>query len=38
MKALIEIVELNVKDVITTSASTPIIWGDGNVTPPTTED
>lgn len=37
MKALIEIVELNVKDVITTS--TPIIiWGDGNVTPPTTED
>ena len=37
MKALIEIVELNVKDVITTS-STPIIWGDGNVTPPTTED
>ena len=35
MKALIEIIELT--DVITTSAPT-IIWGDGNVTPPTKED
>lgn len=34
MRAELEIVELT--DVITTS--TPIIWSDGNVTPPTKED
>ena len=41
MKAYIEIVELSVKDVITTSAPViipPVVWGDGNTTPPTNPD
>ena len=41
MKAYIEIVELSVKDVITTSTTTiipPTVWGDGNTTPPTNPD
>ena len=42
MKAYIEIVEFDACDIITTSASTPvippIIWGDGNTTPPTNPD
>ena len=42
MKAYIEIVEFEVTDIITTSTSAPvippIIWGDGDTTPPTPED
>lgn len=40
MKAYIEILEFNAKDVITTSPVVipPVIWGDGNTTPPTVED
>ena len=41
MKAYIEIVELSVKDVITTSQTIiipPTVWGDGNTTPPTNPD
>ena len=38
MKAYIEFIELDVKDVITTSTVTPENWGNGDVTPPTKED
>ena len=42
MKATIKIVNFEVNDIITTSTTTPIIppviWGDGDTTPPTLED
>ena len=42
MKAYLEIVKFECDDIITTSTTTPIIppiiWGDGDTTPPTPED
>ena len=44
MKAIVKIINFDVADIITTSTTPiippkePVIWGDGNVTPPTNED